>query len=163
MVEMERSEKIRTVEQLLRKYTVTKTYINNLYADIEDYEARLPLPAAPKVPSLSPAHQRSSELLSQEEWEYLAKEEMTENVRKMRAELAKIEPVIKRLERTLEALIETDRRIIEARYINDYSWTMVARAAYSSEGYVRKRCPVVIELITDMMFGPEKIMVQNVL
>lgn len=162
-MEMERSEKIRTVEQLLRKYTVTKTYINNLYADIEDYEARLQLPAAPKVPSLSPAPRGSSESLSQEEREYLAREEMPENVRKMQAELMKIEPMTKRLERSLEALTETDRRIIEARYINDYSWTMVARAAYSSKGYVRKRCPVVIELITDMMFGPEKIMVQNVL
>lgn len=155
---MEQKEKIRAVEQLLRKYTVTKTYINNLYADIKDYEARLQLPAAPKVPFLSPAPTGSSEPLSQEEREYLKREEMTENVRKMQAELGKIEPMIKRLERSLEALTETDRRIIELRYINDYSWPMVARAAYSSEGYVRKRCKVAIELMTDMMFGASEIM-----
>lgn len=83
---------------------------------------------------------------------------MTENVRKMQAELGKIEPMIKRLERSLEALTETDRRIIELRYINGYSWPMVARAAYSSEGYVRKRCATVIELMTDMMFGVSEIM-----
>ena len=155
---MERSEKIRTVEQLLSKYTVTKTYINNLYADIEDYEARLQLPAAPKVPSLSPTPRGSGKSLSQEEREYLKREEMTENVRKMQAELGKIEPMIKRLERSLEALTETDRRIIELRYINGYSWPMVARAAYSSDGYVRKRCATVIELMTDMMFGVSEIM-----
>ncbi|WP_441561928.1 RNA polymerase subunit sigma-70 [Colibacter massiliensis] len=160
---MERSEKIRTVEQLLRKYTVTKTYINNLYADIEDYEARLQLPAAPKVPSLSPTPRGSGKSLSQEEREYLKREEMTENVRKMQAELGKIEPMIKRLERSLEALTETDRRIIEARYINGYSWPMVARAAYSSEGYVRKRSKMVIELIADMILGPKEIMVQMLL
>lgn len=160
---MERSEKIRTVEQLLRKYTVTKTYINNLYADIEDYEARLQLPAAPKVPSLSPTPRGSGKSLSQEEREYLKREEMTENVRKMQAELGKIEPMIKRLERSLEALTETDRRIIELRYINDYSWPMVARAAYSSEGYVRKRSKMVIELIADMILGPKEIMVQMLL
>lgn len=160
---MERSEKIRTVEQLLSKYTVTKTYINNLYADIEDYEARLQLPAAPKVPSLSPTPRGSGKSLSQEEREYLKREEMTENVRKMQAELGKIEPMIKRLERSLEALTETDRRIIELRYINDYSWPMVARAAYSSEGYVRKRSKMVIELMADMILGPKEIMVQMLL
>lgn len=156
---MERSEKIRAVEQLLRKYTVTKTYINNLYADIEDYEARLQLPAVPKVPSLSSTPRGSSEPLSQEEREYLEREETTETVRKMQVKLAQIEPAIKRLERSLEALIETDRRIIETRYINGYSWPMVARAAYSSEGYVRKRCVTAIELMVDMMCGASEIMV----
>ncbi len=160
---MEKSEKIRVVEQLLRKYTVTKTYIDNLHADIKEYEDLLQLPAVPKVPSLSPAPRESSEPLSQEEREYLKKEEITENVRKMQAELTKIEPVIKRLERSLEALTETDRRIIEARYINGYSWPMVARAAYSSEGYVRKRSKMVIELIADMILGPKEIMVQMLL
>lgn len=156
---MEKSEKIRAVEQLLKKYTVMKIYIDNLHTDIEDYEARLQLPAAPKVPSLSSVPRGSSEPLSQEEKECLKREEMAENVQKMQAELAKIEPAIKRLERTLEALTETDKRIIEARYINGYSWPMVARAAYSSDGYVRKRCATAIELMTDMMFGASEIMI----
>lgn len=160
---MERDKKIRAVKQLLRKYTVTKTYIDNLHADIEEYEALMQMPPVPKVPPLSPAPRGSSEPLSQEEREYLKKEETTENVQKMRAELAKIEPMIKRFERSLEALTETDRRIIETRYINGYSWPMVARAAYSSEGYVRKRCAVVIELMVDMMFGASDIFIFNTL
>ncbi|WP_441562086.1 RNA polymerase subunit sigma-70 [Colibacter massiliensis] len=158
---MDKREKIQVVEQLLRKYTVTKTYIDNLHADIEEYEALLQLPAVPKVPSLSPANRGSSEPISEEEQEYLVREEMTENVRKKQKELRKIEPMIKRLERSLGALTETDRRIIETRYINGYSWPMVARAAYSSEGYIRKRCAVVIELMADMIWGPEEIKVQT--
>ncbi len=154
-------ERTRAVEQLLKKYTVIKTYINNLHAELEDYQALQQLSPAPAVQSLSHAPGSNGKISSQEERQCITKEAMPERIAEIQAKLVELETLMKRLDKSLEALTDTDRRIIEARYINGYSWTMVARYSYSSEGYCRKRIGKVIEILADMMFGVRGIMMQT--
>ena len=149
------------VRQYLMRYTEFSTYIDNVKADIEDLEAKLPLNAAPKVPSLSPAPGGGGDTASQQERVYFEKEAIPEKIAKLRGELAKIEPLMNRLNRSLEALTEGDRLLITERFIDNSSWILVASDLHTSIGYCRKRSGKVLEILAGMMFGPGSIPVQT--
>lgn len=153
-------KRTKEVETLLRKYNVTKVYIENLHAELEEYQTQLNLTAAPKVPSLSFAPGSNGEMLSQEEKSMCEKEKIEEQQKNIQEELNKIEPVIKRLDRSIEALSYTDRTIVVERFINGASWMRIADMLHLSEPAVRKRSVRVLEKVSMMMFGPLSIPLQ---
>lgn len=158
---MDLNKQAAAVKEYLTRYREITTYIDNIKADIADYEARLPLSAAPKVPSLSFAPGGGGDTISQQERDYFSKEDMEKKIRMLQAELTQIEPVMNRLNRSLDALGETDRAIIWNRYVEAFSWHITARAAHCSEGYCRKRSEKVLEILAGMIFGPGDIPVQT--
>jgi hypothetical protein len=158
---MQHNDYVQTVESYLRRYREFSTYVENVKADIADIEEQLKLSAAPKVPSLSFTPGGSGENTSPQEKEYLRKEKLHEKESSYRADLAQIEPMLKRLNRSVEALTDTDRKIIWARYIDGLSWEMVAYSGHCSVGFCRKRCREVLEILACMMFGPGAIPVQT--
>lgn len=153
-------KRTKEVETLLRKYNVTKVYIENLHAELEEYQTQLNLTAAPKVPSLSFAPGSNGEMLSQEEKSMCEKEKIEELQKNIQEELNKIEPVIKRLDRSIEALSYADRTIVVERFINGASWMRIADVLHLSEPAVRKRSGRVLEKVSMMMFGPLSIPLQ---
>jgi hypothetical protein len=152
--------KIETVKKYLIQYREIMTYIDNVKADIEDYKSRLSLDAVPKVPTLSFTPSGSGENTSQQEREYFGKEDMEKKIMMMQAELSTIEPFMNRLNRSLDALGETDRAIIWSKYVEAFSWHITARTAYCSEGYCRKRNEKILEVLAGMIFGPGDIPIQ---
>ena len=157
---MDLTKQAAAVKKYLTRYREITTYIDNIKADIADYEARLPLSAAPKVPSLSFAPGGSGDNISQQERDYFSKDEMEKKIRMLQAELTQIEPLMNRLNRSLDALGETDKAIIWSKYVEAFSWHITARAAHCSEGYCRKRSEKILEVLAGMIFGPGDIPVQ---
>lgn len=150
------------VRQYLARYSRFKTYVENVKADIADYEQQLAMTAAPKVPVLSPSGGGGcGENISQEEREYMKKEEIAAKIQRLKKDIAKIEPVLNRLSRSLEALDETDRDIVTRRMIHNESWRMIASDNAVSEGFCRRRLPKIIETLASMMFGPKAMPVQT--
>ncbi|MCI1750908.1 MAG: RNA polymerase subunit sigma-70 [Megasphaera cerevisiae] len=157
---MDLNKQAAAVKEYLTRYREITTYIDNIKADIADYEARLPLSAAPKVPSLSFAPGGSGDNISQQERDYFSKEEMEKKIRMLQAELTQIEPVMNRLNRSLEALDKTDHMIVWNKYVLKMSWNLTAGCTNCSEGYCRKRSEKVLEILAGMIFGPGDIPVQ---
>lgn len=150
------------VRQYLIRYNRFKTYVENVKADIADYEQQLAMTAAPKVPVLSPSGGGGcGEGISQEEREYMKKEEIEAKIQRLKKDIAKIEPVLNRLSRSLDALNDTDRDIVTRRMIYNESWRMIASDNAVSEGYCRRRLPKIIETLASMMFGPKAMPVQT--
>ena len=150
------------VRQYLARYNRFKTYVENVKADIADYEQQLAMTAAPKVPVLSPSGGGGGgENISQEEREYMKKEEIAAKIQRLKKDIAKIDPVLNRLSRSLEALNDTDRDIVTRRMIYNESWRMIASDNAVSEGYCRRRLPKIIETLASMMFGPKAMPVQT--
>ncbi|MGE1063449.1 sigma-70 family RNA polymerase sigma factor [Megasphaera paucivorans] len=158
---MDRSKNVAVIKYYLQHYQEQMTYIENVKADIADYEAMLSLNAAPKIPSLSFAPGGNGSDLSQQEQEYFKKEKIPNKIAALRTELAEKEPIMNRLNRSLEALTESDRMIICNKYIKEMSWKMTAACVNCSEGYCRKRSEKVLEILAEMVFGTEDIPVQT--
>ena len=90
----------------------------------------------------------------------IEKEKIEEQQKNIQEELNKIEPVIKRLDRSIEALSYADRTIVVERFINGASWMRIADVLHLSEPAVRKRSGRVLEKVSMMMFGPLSIPLQ---
>ncbi len=145
----------------LRRYNQFKKYVENVRADIDDYKKQLSVTAAPKVTSLSGSGENNRENISQEEREYIKKEELEVKIQHLQQDIEKIEPVLKRLSRSLEALNNIDRNIVVRRMIYNESWRTIASDNVVSEGFCRRRLPKIIEMLASMMFGPKAIPVQT--
>ena len=152
---------INVVREYLRRYHEFKTYIKNTKADLDDLQALEELDAAPKIPSLSHAPGGDGIMISQEEKAMHDKEHIEIRRQKLQADLAKVEPFMKRLDRSIEALSYAERVIAEERFINGASWMRVADMLHMSETAARKRAGKVLEQIAAMMFGPTAIPVQT--
>lgn len=152
---------INAVREYLTRYHEFNTYIKNIKADMDDLRARESLPAAPKIPSLSHAPGGTGIMTSQEEKAMYEKESIEVRIHKLQADLAKIEPLMRRLDRSIKALSYADKVIAEERFINGASWLRIADMLHMSETAVRKRAGRVLEQIAAMMFGPSAIPVQT--
>lgn len=153
---MNKPEREKYIEKLLRTYQARKVYLENLRRDIEDKRAELRQFPAPNVPGYSPAASSEEHSLSQEERCYFQKSDLQEEIFSLQQQINQWEPLIRRLERALEALTPTDRAIIQNRYIYGFSWGTTARAAHASESYCRTRKDKLLGLLADMVFGPNE-------
>lgn len=152
---------INAVREYLKRYHEFNTYIKNIKADMDDLRARESLSAAPKIPSLSHAPGGTGIMTSQEENAMYEKESIEVRIHKLQSDLAKIEPLMRRLDRSIEALSYADKVIAEERFISGASWLCIADILHMSETAVRKRAGRVLEQIAAMMFGPAAIPVQT--
>lgn len=158
---MYHNDYINAVKEYLRRYNEFCQYINNVKADIEDLRALKNQEVAVAIPTLSPTGGCSNgQSISVEERAFFTQQEIEERIAKYQHDLQQIEPLVKRLQRSLESLgasSETDRRIIQARYIDGQSWERTAEYAHTSYGYCRSREKKALQTLTGMMFGPSAI------
>lgn len=157
MVQLAQAEYIEKVRKYLKQYNAMTAYVANVQGDIEDCRAQLSLLASPRVASLSPAGVPGGggEPVSQEEREYLKKEELDAKIQHFTQDIAGIEPALNRLSRSIEALNDTDREIVTRRMIHNESWRIIASDNAVSEGYCRRRLPKILDTLAVMMFGPK--------
>ena len=152
-----------SIREYLRRYHEFMVYIANVQEEIKECESQMQMDAAPKVPTLSPSGGcgGNGEEHSPQEQAYFRKEALKERIVELHSNLRQIEPLMKRLNRSLDALISSDRAIIQARFIDGQSWENTARCANCSIGYCRKRANQALEILAAMMFGPGAIPVQS--
>lgn len=162
---MYHNDYVDAVKEYLLRYREFSQYVANVKADIAECEALLQQEAAPSASSLSPTGGcGGGKQISQEERIYMQREALQEKIRKYQAELQQIEPLIKRLERSMESLAsinETDAVIVRDRYIDGASWESTARHTCCSVGFCRKRARGALKMLTSMMFGPDAIPFQT--
>lgn len=162
---MYHNDYVDAVKEYLLRYREFLQYVINVKTDIAECEALLQQEAAPSASSLSPTGGcGGGERISQEERIYTQREVLREKICKYRSELQQIEPLIKRLERSMESLAsinEIDAVILRDRYIDGASWERTARHACCSVGFCRKRARAALKTLTSMMFGPDAIPFQT--
>lgn len=151
---METNDRIEQVKGLLHRYHRTAVYIKNLKEEIADKKAQIEAMPAPKVPGYSPTPGGGANNLSPEERAYFANERALERITELQCRINELEPILLRVDRTLDALTVTDRNIIVSRCINHYPWNMTARTAHCSPSYCRRRIDDILALMADMMLGP---------
>lgn len=153
---MDKEERRAYIKKLLQDYKPRKVYLSNLYSDIEDIKKELRESPAPSVPKYSLGASGTPEETSPEERYYFQKEKLEERLYSLQQEVSIWGPLIRRLERALDALTPADRAIIENKYIYTFSWGITARAAHASESYCRDRKNFLFDLLADMVFGPNE-------
>ena len=162
---MYHNDYIDAVKEYLLRSREFSQYVANVKADIEDCEAMLKQDAAPTASTLSPTGGcNGGEKISQEERIYMQRESLQEKITKYQAELQQIEPLIKRLDRSMESLAsinETDALILRDRYMDGVSWENTARHTCCSVGFCRKRAREALQTLARMMFGPDAIPFQT--
>lgn len=160
---MYHNDYVASIRGYLRRYNEFAVYMANIQEEIKECKNQMQMAAAPKIPVLSPSGGcgGSGELHSPQEQAYFQKEELNARIIKLHTDLNHIEPLMKRLNRSLDALTASDRQIIQARFIDGQSWENTARCANCSIGYCRKRANRALEILADMMFGPGAIPVQS--
>ena len=162
---MHHNDFVDAVKEYLRRYREFSQYVINVKTDITECEALLQQEAAPAASSLSPTGGcGGGETISQEERIYMQREALKEKIRKYQADLQQIEPLIKRLNRSMESLAsinETDAVIVRDRYIDGASWESTARHTCCSVGFCRKRAREALKMLTSMIFGPDAIPFQT--
>ncbi len=151
---METNDRIEQVRSLLGRYHRTAVYIDNLKQEIADKKAQIEILPAPKIPGYSPTPGGSANNSSPEERAYIANERARERIIELQMRIDALEPILLRIDRTLDALTATDRNIIVSRCINRYPWSMTARTAHCSQSYCRRRIDHILSLMADMMLGP---------
>lgn len=151
---MHHNDYVTVVMQYLRRYNEFKTYIDNLHADIDDLQARLNEDVTPRTPSLSFAPGSSGDMLSQQERVYMEKEMIPFKIEAMKNKLAEIEPMMKRLNRSIDSLPRDEQAIVREGLINNSSWKVVGGNIGLSEGGCRKKSKKILQTLASMMFGP---------
>lgn len=158
---MQHNDYVEAVKEYLRRYREFSQYVINVRKDIEDCETLLNQEPALTSPLLSPTGGCSGgEKVSQQERIYMRREELQEKIAKYQAELQQIEPLIKRMDRSMESLSsinEIDAVILRDRYMDGASWESTARHSCCSVGFCRKRAREALKTLTSMMFGPDAI------
>lgn len=158
---MYHNDYIDAVTEYLRRYREFSQYIANVKTDIDECQRMVEMEAAPAASSMSPTGGcGGGEKVSQEERMYMQREDLQRKIRKYRADLQQIEPLIRRLDSSMASLKdinETDARILESRYMDGASWESTARHSCCSVGFCRKRAREALKTLTSMMFGPDAI------
>lgn len=158
---MYHNDYINAVREYMYRYHEFSQYIANVKADMEECRAMLEQEAAPTTPSLSPTGGcGGGEKMSQQERDYIKREELQEKLKEYAAEIQRLAPIMSRLDRSLEAMgrvSEMDRDILIDRYIDEISWESTVRHVNASVGYCRKRAGIALVNLTVMMFGKEAI------
>jgi hypothetical protein len=154
---MKHNDYVVVIREYLIRYHEFKQHIQAVKAQIDDLRAKLPLNAAPKVPSLSPAPGGSGKNTSQQERCYFGKEAMRKRIREMTADLWEIEPVMQQLDISIAALTPADRRIIVGRLINNDSWILIASDLHTSPTTCRRELGKALEHLAGIYWGPQVI------
>lgn len=142
------------VKRYLKQYREYNVYIQNIKEEIEDTKELLLQDADPKVSRISNAPGSDGRNHSEPESVCMNKlENAPARIVKLQGDLQAIEPIIKRLSRSLDALEESDRQLMYNKWVEDYSWYVVARGQHWSIDRCRNRSDKVLGMLAVMMFG----------
>ena len=152
------------VKEYLTRYTEFKQYVANIEAEIEDYKEMLKLSAAPKVSDMSTTGGGGGSGDTPQERAYFRREDLEKRLEDSYHDLLEMLPKVRKLERSLDAMKATnpvDYRIINARYIEGWSWEATASFAGASVTYCRNEARKALRRLTGAMFGEESIPMQT--
>lgn len=152
------------VKEYLSRYTEFKQYVANVEAEIKDYKEMLKLSAAPKVSDMSSAGGGGGSGDTLQERAYFRQEDLEKRLEDSYHDLLEMLPKVRKLERSLNAMKATnpvDYRIINARYIEGWSWEATASFAGASVTYCRNEARKALRRLTGAMFGEESIPLQT--
>lgn len=156
---MQHDDYLKATTELLGRYTELSQYIRNVKADMEEIKRALEEDTVLSAISYSPTSGCSKAASSStEERAAIRHDALCSKLYECAAKLQRVEPLIKRMDRSLEALgslSPTKRRIIEDRYIYRASWESTARRSCCSVGYCRKEAGRALEILSTMIFGAD--------
>lgn len=69
--------------------------------------------------------------------------------------IADIELVMRKIDRAISGLNDTDRRLIEGHYIQSLSWEHLGNEMFYSEKWARERAGKAVKEMAVMIFGPK--------
>ena len=145
------------IKSYLRNYIQWSTYTENLKRRIEDIEARMRLPAAPKTTRFTYDRGGSGgwDKPSPEEAHCIKREEDEALIIKLKKEYLSYRPVIECIDACLDQLTATERDVVEKKGIDNESWAAVAQRNNMSESSCRLCFRRAVKKMTGMYFGPK--------
>ena len=84
-----------------------------------------------------------------------------QRLRKLREKITRLDTLIRKIDNSIEALPDEERKLLEAYLIYGGNTGDVARATYCSERTVRYRTNNMVRQITGMLFGSEAVSVDE--
>lgn len=146
---------VEAVKMYLQNYDEFTAYVETLEEQIADYERKLAEegPAA-KTQVYSAAPGGGSRAGSIQESYCIKQELMRSEIERMQKEVNETRSVLYRLDLAIEKLNESDRLLIQERWIEKTSWEKTAELVHASTGYCRNRSKKLFIKLAGMMFGP---------
>lgn len=150
-----------TIMTYLRKYTDWKVYLENLQEKISDLESSLALEPAPKTSQFRDTPPPSGfDAGGPQEAAVERREADLERLRKMKQDYHTLAPLLKRLDRSMDALDGVERSMVIQHGIHRLPWKNVALAEGCDESYCRRKWRDGVHRLSGMMFGPKAAPVQ---
>lgn len=146
---------VRKVKKYLNEYNNMAAYMEINEKEIEDCESRLAsLTGSPKAPVYSLTPKGGNSNSGQPESECLEKERLTDRIKELEGKNYDIWLKMCRVDRAIEKLKETDRKIVEGKYKNKQTWEEIAEILKSGVNYCRRHHDKAIYQMASIMFGP---------
>lgn len=145
-----------TIKSYLRRHTEFTVYLQNLQARMDELQYKLNLNAAPKTTRYTPDSGGGGgwDKPSPEEAALEQREEMRKNLQDLKREFDELAPLMQCLNRSIDALDETERDMVRRHGIMNESWKSIASDTYLEERSCRRRYRNGLRKLAGMMFGP---------
>jgi len=142
------------IRKYLQNYNEYTTFIANVKRDLSEERALLSIGIAPKVSQMSNAPGSDGLNHSQQETYCIEKTPAIEKkIAKLENDLKKIEPIMIRLNKSLESLTELDNRLIRDKWIYNFTWRVVAKGQQCSRCTAIRSSARIIDSLAIMVFG----------
>lgn len=139
----------------LKCYRDFKATIDNLKEEIEAQEHFLNAGPSAPIPKYGDDSGGGTNELTPAEAEAAKRIAIREKIESKRHEVERIERVIRKVDRALEALTTEDRQLVEGFYLQHKTWKELSIEHYMTEKWARVTAGRVVKRMAGMIFGSE--------
>lgn len=151
------NEYVNTVKNRLRNYNQFKITLANLRDSIAakrdaiEHDVNAPISKYGGMPSGGKPELNAVE--SAAEHHMIMRDEIDSDLRN----IAAIELTMRKIDRAISGLSETDQRLIKGHYFEGLSWEELGCELYYSEKWARERAGKAVKQMAGMIFGPKAV------
>lgn len=147
---------VATVKRWLKAYNMFTITIENLQENIADKERELDYDVNAPVSRYDVVAGGKSELTTVER---AADRHMhiRQEIEDMKQSILDIQSSMRKVDRALEGLGETDRHLVEGHFLQGISWEQLGDEMHYSEKWARERAGKAVKEMAIMIFGPKAI------
>ena len=142
------------VKRWLKAYNMFTITIENLQENIADKERELDYDVNAPVSRYDDVAGGKSELTTLQRAADPHKH-IRQEIEDMKQSIFEIQASIRKIDRALDGLSETDRRLIEGHYFQGMAWEKLGSELFYSEKWARERAGKAVREMAIMIFGPK--------
>lgn len=149
----EYNDYVQITKEYLKRYQEFKATVENLNDEIEAQEHFLNAGPSAPIPKYGDDSGGGTNELTPAEAEAAKRIAIREKIESKRHEVERIERVIRKVDRALEALTTEDRQLVEGFYLQHKTWKELSIEHYMTEKWARVTAGRVVKRMAGMIFG----------